>query len=76
MLGSDRCEALCKSKKSKGKTASTGTAKGGVNTGKADVNHTGSSVTYYGYADVYSEFNAEESDTRAVSDSLWFSERE
>lgn len=41
-----------KVKNSKGKTASTGTARGGVNTGKADVKHTGSSVTYYGYADV------------------------
>lgn len=41
-----------KVKNSQGTTESTNSAKGGFNTGKADVKHTGSSVTYYGFVAV------------------------
>ena len=41
-----------KVKNSNGSTESTKTTKGGFNSDKADVKHTGSTVTYYGYLEV------------------------
>lgn len=37
---------------SEGSSDRTGVARGGVNTGKADIKHTGSDVRYYTFADV------------------------